>query len=331
MGKYKALLVEEAPDGNFSRAIVERDLDQLPAGDVLVRVRYSSVNYKDALSANGNKGVTRNYPHVPGIDAAGEVAASEDSRFSPGDEVIICGYDLGMNTAGGFGQYIRVPAGWVMSRPAGLSLRDSMVLGTAGFTAAICVEKLLRNGLSPDDGEVVVTGATGGVGMVAVALLAKLGFRVVASTGKSAQASLLESIGAARVVDRKDLQEVSGRPLLKELWAGAVDVVGGATLANLLKTVRYGGSVACCGLVGSPQLETSVFPFIIRGVNLLGVDSVNLPLADKQRLWERLAGEWKSEHLASLGHEIGMNQLPECLQTVLNGNVVGRYVLNLDA
>ncbi|MEZ5492127.1 MAG: YhdH/YhfP family quinone oxidoreductase [Gammaproteobacteria bacterium] len=329
METFKALLVEEQQDGSFSSQVVDRQVAELPAGEVLINVHYSSLNYKDALSASGNKGVTRNYPHTPGIDAAGTVVESSDGVFSPGDEVIVIGYDLGMNTAGGFGQYIRVPAGWVVARPADITLRESMILGTAGFTAALCVEKLLMNGLEPAQGEVLVTGATGGVGAIAVAILHKLGYPVVASSGKAEQQSFLEALGASRVVDRQQLTEESKRPLLKEEWAGAVDVVGGQTLVNIMKSLRYGSSVACCGLVGSPNLPATVFPFILRGVNLLGVDSVNLPLATKARVWERLASEWKPAGLEALCHEIGYDDLQASLQTVLQGQAVGRMVLNL--
>jgi len=328
---FKALLVSEQEEGKFIGEVVERSLDDLPPGEVLIRVRYSSLNYKDALSASGNKGVTRQYPHTPGIDAAGEVVQSSVEMFAPGDEVLVTGYDLGMNTAGGFGQYIRVPAAWVIRRPAGLNLKQCMILGTAGFTAALCIAKLQQNGLSPAAGEVLVTGATGGVGAVAVALLSQLGYTVVASTGKLEQSAFLMTLGASRVVDRSTLAEDSGRPLLKEQWAGAVDVVGGNTLTTILKSLKYGCSVAACGLVGAPTFPASVFPFILRGVNLLGVDSVNLPLATKQATWDRLAGEWNLKALDSLCREISLDDLTTSLQTVLSGQAVGRLVLNLDA
>lgn len=330
MQTFKALRVEEQDEGNFTRQIVERKVSELPEGEVLVRVRYSSLNYKDALSASGNRGVTRNYPHTPGIDAAGEVIESSAADFSAGDEVIVIGYDLGMNTSGGFGQCIRVPAAWVVPRPDSLTLKESMTLGTAGFTAALCLEKLLRNGLQPDQGDVLVTGATGGVGAVAVAILHKLGYQVVASTGKAEQHDFLRSLGASRILDRNQLSEESSRPLLKEDWAAAVDVVGGQTLANVLKSLSYGGSVASCGLVGSPTFPATVFPFILRGVNLLGVDSVNLPLAVKGETWGLLATEWKPADLESLGTEIGFAELADSLDDVLAGRAVGRTVLNLD-
>ena len=329
MPGFKALWIEETPEGKFIPGVVERQVDQLPPGDVLVDVHFSSLNYKDALSARGNKGVTRNYPHTPGIDAAGVVLSSSSAEFKPGDEVIVIGYDLGMNTAGGFGQRIRVPAGWVVRQPAGLSPRQAMILGTAGFTAALCVEKLLQMGLKPEQGEVLVTGATGGVGSVAVGLLAKLGFRVVASTGKSVETPMLKSLGAAQVIDRQELTEPNNRPLLKERWAAAVDVVGGETLVNILKSLTYGGSVAACGLVGSPSLPASVFPFILRGVNLLGVDSVNQPLSTKQMLWNKLATEWLLPGLDSIGKDIDFDQLIDSLEAVFRGQVAGRLVLDL--
>lgn len=331
MQEFKALLVEELADKQFSASIVQRVISDLPEGDVLIQVQYSSLNFKDALSASGNKGVTRNYPHTPGIDAAGIVLASDAEQFAPGEEVIVCGYDLGMNTPGGFGQGIRVPAEWVISKPAGLDLRDTMILGTAGFTAAICIEKLIANGVAPDSGEVLVTGATGGVGAVAVALLSKLGYSVVASTGKAEQHEFLHTLGAKRVIDRKELMEESRRPLLKEQWAGAIDVVGGATLFNIIKGLNYGGSVACCGLVGSPVFDATVFPFILRGVNLLGVDSVELPLITKKRLWNLLGSDWKLDSLESMSNEIGFDELVTGLDAVLGGKAVGRMVLNLNS
>jgi len=327
---FKALLVSEVTEKEFSSEVVERNVSDLPEGEVLIRVEYSSLNYKDALSASGNKGVTREYPHTPGIDAAGKVVSSDVESFKEGDEVIVIGYDLGMNTSGGFGQYIRVPASWIVASPEGLSVRDSMVLGTAGFTAALCVEKLLDNGLGADDGEVLVTGATGGVGIIAVALLAKLGFNVVASTGKADAAELLKKMGASSIIDRNELSEVNPRPVLKQRWAGAVDVVGGDTLFNVVKSLNYGASVAACGLVQSPMFQASVLPFILRGVNLLGVDSVELPLETKARVWCRLGGEWKLDDLEMIVTEIRLNELQMSLEKVLKGQAQGRFVLNLE-
>lgn len=328
MNTFKALLVSEEAAGGFQRRVVERALGELPAGEVLIRVQYSSLNYKDALSASGNRGVTKAYPHTPGIDAAGVVAESSVAEFAPGDEVIVTGYDLGMNTAGGFGQYIRVPSAWVIKRPQGLSLREAMMLGTAGLTAALCVDKLEQAGLTVGAGPVLVTGATGGVGSIAVALLASLGHEVVAVTGKADQAAFLEGIGASRVLDRAALQAVSERPLLKEQWAGAVDTVGGEILFNVVKSLQYGASAACCGLTAGTAFQGSVLPFILRGVNLLGVDSVELPMVVKASMWDRLSLQWKLD-LSAQVREIGLEQLPEAIEQILAGRLVGRVLVNL--
>lgn len=313
---------------SFQGALVQKQVSSLPAGDVLIRVAYSSLNFKDALSSSGNKGVTRQYPHTPGIDAAGVVAESDSPLFVAGDEVIVIGYDLGMNTAGGFGEFIRVPAGWLVNRPAGLTLNESMIIGTAGFTAALCIEKLLLNGLDSSQGQVLVTGASGGVGSFAVALLAQLGFDVVAMTGTESAHEFLRGLGASQVIGREDYIQPGPKPLSKELWAGAVDAVGGDILFNIVKSLKYGGSVACCGLVASPQFQASVFPFILRGVNLLGVDSVNLPLAHKRQLWNKLATNWKPDGLLKLETKVGMSGLDAALKTVLAGQSTGRLVLD---
>jgi alcohol dehydrogenase len=315
---------------SYAGALIQKTVAELPAGDVLIRVAYSSLNFKDALSASGNKAVTRQYPHTPGIDAAGVVAESDSGLFNAGEEVIVIGYDLGMNTAGGFGQFIRVPAPWVVRRPSGLSLNESMIIGTAGFTAALCVEKLLLNGLEPSQGSVLVTGASGGVGSFAVALLAQLGFEVTAMTGSESAHDFLRELGASQIIGREDYSTTSSKPMTKELWAGAVDVVGGDILFNIIKSLKYGASVACCGLVAAPQFQATVFPFILRGVNLLGVDSVNLPLAQKSQLWSKLAGNWKPSALAKLETRLGLSQLDAALRTVLAGKSTGRLVLALD-
>ena len=283
---FKALITEKTDDGYQSR-VGDKNLEDLPEGDVLVRVAWSSLNYKDALSASGNKGVTRSFPHTPGIDAAGVVEEAGEGPFSVGDAVICTGYDLGMNTSGGYGDYIRVPAEWLAPLPAGLSAREAMVLGTAGLTAALCVEALIDTGLQPEQGEVLVTGATGGVGSVAVSILSNLGFKVVAATGKQDAHDWLRDLGAADIIGRDALLEGIEKPVLKPRWAGVVDCVGGDILVNALKSLQYGGSAACCGLTASPKLENAtVFPFILRGVNLLGVDSVELPCEVKQQMWQ---------------------------------------------
>lgn len=331
MSTYKAFEVREETEKKFVGAIVEKSALELVEGSVSIEVHYSSVNYKDALSASGSKAVTREYPHVPGIDAAGTVLASTDSNFAVGDEVVVTGYDLGMNTAGGFGQQVTVPGGWVTKLPVGLSLRDSMVLGTAGLTAGLCVNKLLVNGITPESGKVLVTGATGGVGIIACALLVKLGFEVVASTGKLAEAAKLTALGVSEVISREAFSEENPRPMLKESYAAAVDVAGGTTLVNVIKSLSYGGSVAACGLVDSPALSATVLPFILRGVNLLGVDSVELPLAQKQQIWNLFANEWALTDIDSLAETIVLAELPAVLAKVLAGGAIGRYVLDLRA
>lgn len=326
MTTYRALWVTEEPQ--FQQKVVERNLDDLPAGEVLVRVHYSSLNYKDALSATGNKAVTKSYPHTPGIDAAGVVEHSEVEGFAPGDEVIVTGYDLGMDTHGGLAEYIRVPASWLLKRPSGLSLREAMILGTAGFTAGLCVYKLLRAGLQTSDGDVLVTGATGGVGSVAVKLLSQLGYRVVAATGKAEQAAFLQQLGAAEVIDRKELSQGTERPMLKPRWAGAVDTVGGDILFNVVKSLNYGGSVACCGLTAGTDYAGNVFPFILRGVNLLGVDSVELPLVAKASMWDMLSLQWKMD-LEQLVEEISLEQTPQAIVQILAGQQKGRVLVNM--
>ena len=331
MSTYKAFEVREETEKNFVGTIVEKSALELAEGSVSIEVCYSSVNYKDALSASGSKAVTREYPHVPGIDAAGTVLASTDSNFAVGDEVVVTGYDLGMNTAGGFGQQVTVPGGWVTKLPVGLSLRDSMVLGTAGLTAGLCVNKLLLNGITPEAGKVLVTGATGGVGIIACALLVKLGFEVVASTGKLAETAKLTALGVSEVISREAFSEENPRPMLKESYAAAVDVAGGTTLVNVIKSLSYGGSVAACGLVDSPALSATVLPFILRGVNLLGVDSVELPLAQKQQIWNLFANEWAVTDIDSLAETIVLAELPAVLAKVLAGGAIGRYVLDLRA
>ena len=326
---FNALITEKIGDKEFKTGLGQRAIEDLPAGELLIEVQYSSLNYKDALSANGNPGVTRNFPHTPGIDAAGIVKESASEHFSVGDVVIVTGYDLGMETDGGLAEFIRVPATWAVALPAGLSARDSMVLGTAGLTAGLCVSKLLMAGATAADGKVVVTGATGGVGSVAVALLAKLGFQVVASTSKVSQHDLLKSLGASEIIDRETLAEAQRKPMLKPQWQNAVDCVGGDTLVNLLKSLERSGSVACCGLVGSAVLPATVLPFILRDVNLLGVDSVEIPLARKQHIWEMFSKEWKLACLDQLATEIQLEQVPEYLDKIIKGENIGRTVVRI--
>lgn len=326
--KYSALQVTEKSDGEFVADICELDTDNLPAGDVLIRVSYSSLNYKDALSFSGNKGVTRHYPHTPGIDAVGQVVSSDSDAFSEGQSVVVVGYDLGMNTAGGLGEYIRVPANWVMPLNAGMSERQSMAWGTAGFTAALCVEKLLNSDVLPKNGPVLVSGATGGVGSIAVQLLKKLGFTVHALTTKDSASEFLKGIGADEIILLSEFDTTNKRPMLKPQYAAAIDVAGGNLLASILKVVNYGGAVACCGLVESVALNTTVLPFILRGVDLLGVDSVELPLAKKQQVWSAMSGGWSLDRLEDHCEEISKAQLSEKLSLILNGQAKGRFILD---
>ncbi len=329
-GTFKAMWVEETGKNQFARTITQRSVDDLPEGEVLVRVRYSSLNYKDALSAVGNRGVTRRYPHTPGIDAAGVVEESAAEGITPGQEVIVTSYDLGMNTPGGFGQYIRVPAAWVVKRPESLTLRESMIYGTAGFTAGLSLYYLSHT-IPPERGEILVTGATGGVGSLAVALLAASGYHVVAATGKTAEKSFLKEIGAREVISREAAIDTTGKPLLKARWAGVVDTVGGDILATAIKSTDMHGTVTCCGNVASPDLPINVFPFILRGVRLIGIDSQNCPMETRQKVWEKLAGAWRPAGLDRLAKEIGLAALDENIGLILKGGQKGRVVVNLDA
>lgn len=326
---FSAMIVEESEPRKFTRQIRSRNIADLPAGDLLIKVHYSSLNYKDALSATGRPGVTRHYPHTPGIDAAGVVIESSGNAFAPGDSVIVTGHDLGMDTAGGYGQYIRIPSDWALPLPDSLTLRESMIIGTAGFTAALSVWKLQQNGVQPGDGEILVTGATGGVGSIAVAILARAGYRVVAATGKATESDYLRGLGAAEVIGREEVLAGAERPMMKERWAGVVDVVGGEMLAAAIKATRYGGTVTCCGLVGSADLSVSVFPFILRGVSLLGIDSVQCPRRMREAVWGKLAGEWKPADLEATASECTLHSLEGHIQQVLSGSSRGRTLVNL--
>ena len=328
MGTFKAFWVEKK-DKEVRQSIIDRSIDELPESEVLIRVLYSSLNYKDALSAKGLPGVTRNYPHTPGIDVSGVVEASSAPSLKKGDEVIVTGFDLGMNTPGGFGQYVRVPANWVVKIPTNMGLRDSRGYGTAGITAALCYKKLLSMNATPGDGPVLVTGSTGGVGSVAVSLLASQGYEVIACTGKSDQHDYLKGIGATSVVSRQELEDPNTGPMGKEKFGHVVDTVGGSILSNALKSLCYGGSAAICGLVASPKFDATVLPFILRNINLLGVDSVEISLDEKRDAWARLANEWMLKNLESLASEISLEQLAPEIEKIFSGKVVGRKVVCL--
>jgi putative YhdH/YhfP family quinone oxidoreductase len=325
---FKAMVVSETADQKFIREIRQKELSDLPAGELLIEVKYSSLNYKDARSASGNKGVTRKYPHTPGVDAAGVVATSSTAQFGAGDQVIVTGFDLGMNTAGGFGQYISVPASWGVKLPQGMTLKESMGYGTAGLTAALCVMRLMAFGLSKDSGEVLVTGATGGVGSVAIGILAKLGFNVVAATGKTDEKDFLTQLGAKTIISRDEANDTSGRPLQKGRWAGVVDTVGGNILATAIKSTKYGGLIAACGNAMSADLAVSVYPFILRGVSLLGVDSVEIPMSTRLRTWQKLAYDWKLD-LSGFVSECALEELNPKIDLILKGGIRGRVVVEL--
>ena len=324
--QFKALIVKEV-NGKFIRDIGTKSIDELPPGDVLIKVKYSSLNYKDALSAAGNKGVTRNYPHTPGIDAAGTVEKSENSLFKKGDNVLVTGYDLGMNTSGGFAQYIRVPAQWVVKLPDNLSLKESMVYGTAGFTAGLALYKLEEVGIDKT-GEILITGATGGVGSIAVVLLAKAGYKVTAATRKTNIKFYLEELGASDIISSDELNDNSRKPLLNRRWKGAVDTVGGNILSTIIRSLDYGCSLASCGNTLSPELNLTVYPFILRGVNLLGINSAETPMDLRTKIWNKLAGKWKIPKMNKIYEECSLSELNEKIDLILQGKITGRILVN---
>ncbi len=325
---FKALIVEEQQDNTFKRGIRNRTLSDLPDNDVLIRVHYSSLNYKDALSASGNKGVTKKYPHTPGIDAAGVIEASKAFDLKPGDEVIVTSYDLGMNTSGGFGQYINVPADWIIHLPEGLSLKESMMFGTAGFTAGMSVHQIVSK-KNPGQGEILVTGASGGVGSFSVAILAKLGYSVVAVTGKKSSHDFLTSLGASRIISREEALDKKERPMLKPQWAGVIDTVGGDFLANSIKATAPYGIIAACGNVASPFFSINVFPFILRGVSLIGIDSQNYPMHHRANIWKNLACDWKPDMLHNIAEEIKLDEINPKIDDILEGEIQGRVLVDL--
>jgi acrylyl-CoA reductase (NADPH) len=329
---FKALWITENGDGQFERNIVDRSIDDLPPGEVLISVHYSSLNYKDAMSATGNKGITRKYPHTPGIDAAGVVELTRNPGFAVGDEVIITGYDLGMNTCGGYGQFVRVPAEWVVKKPEPYTLKECMIIGTAGFTAASALYKIELMEQTPARGPVVVTGSTGGVGSVAVALLAKAGYEVIAVTGKENVQEYLQHLGAARIENRDFVNDTSNKLLLKPRWANAIDTVGGNILQTLLKGCQPDGCVVSTGLVSSPKLpDMTVYPFILNGVNLLGVGSAETVMTTRLAIWSKLSAEWNiKDKLNVIAKEVTLDELNSTyIDMILQGRTMGRIVINL--
>lgn len=329
ISRFKSIVVKE-DNGSFVREVRTKSVNDLPEGETLINVKYSSLNYKDALSATGNKGITQNYPHTPGIDAAGIIVSSANPLFKDGDEVIVTSYDLGMNTSGGFGQYIRVPASWIVKLPQGLTLRESMIYGTAGLTAALSLHKLELSGIVPSDEETLVTGATGGVGSMAVAILSKAGYKVVAATGKKDREEYLKKIGADTVIHRDEVNDTSKRPLLKGRWRAVIDTVGGNILATAIKSTKQWGSVAVCGLTQSTELITNVFPFILRGVNILGINSEHCPMDLRTSIWNKIASEWKVPDLDIICTECSLEETNEKIDLILKGQITGRVIVNLD-
>ena len=326
---FRAYWVTEEPDGSFKHQIKERNTNDLPQNGVLIKVLYSSLNYKDALSATGNKGITRKYPFTPGIDAVGLVVESSSELFQEGDEVIVTGYDLGMNTMGGFGEYINVPAEWIVPLPRGMTPMESMTLGTAGFTAALMLYHLIRFGQQAETGDLLVTGATGGVGSLAVAMAAKLGFNVVAATGKTDKENYLINLGAKQVIDRSEVDDNSGRLLMRARWAAAIDTVGGNTLTTILKTLQVHGNVVCCGNVASSMLQTSVFPFILNGVNLLGVNTSTTPMPLRLTIWDKMTNDWRPDFNKIETKPVALEDLHNQIELILKGQVTGRVVVKM--
>lgn len=322
---FNSIIIEEK-NGKFSQNIKKKKISELPVGDLLIKVKYSSLNYKDALSFCGNKGVTKYYPHTPGIDAMGIIEYSRSEKFKPGDKVLVTGFDLGMNTPGGFGEYISVSEDWTTFLPDNLRPRDSMVLGTAGITAGLCINSLQYK--HPIKGQkAIVTGATGGVGCIAVNLLAKLGADVTAITGKEDSKEFLYSIGSNEVLLRNEFLESVRKPMGRGLWDIAVDVAGGGILSGLIASMRYGGTITCCGLVASSKFDTTVFPFILRANSLIGIDSGEATIYEKTKIWEKFAVEWKLDNLDSLHRIVDMEEMMDEIKKILNGKQVGRIVL----
>lgn len=325
----KAFVVEKVADRAFSCAIQEVPVPECDKDEVVIKTTYSSLNYKDALSSVGNPGVTRKFPHITGIDVAGVVHETTSDAFTVGEKVLVTGYDLGMNTDGGHAEFVKVPASWVARIPDTITDKEIMTFGTAGLTAALSVNELLDNGVKPEDGEVLVTGATGGVGSLAVSILNKIGFTVVAVSGKEEQVDYLKRIGASEVILRDTFNEEAKKPIMAERYAGVVDTVGGDILANALKYIKYDGVATCCGLTASHELNTNVFPFILRGVRLIGIDSVECKLEKKQAAWDKLAGEFKIATLDSITNEIGLEDIKDTYTSMLEGKSVGRYVVKI--
>lgn len=330
MNKFKAIVSRENSDGTFTYGFEEINRNFLPDNDVLIKVHYTGLNFKDALVAKGHKGISRNYPTIPGVDVAGEVIECKDSSYKVGEKVIVTGHDLGMNTFGGFSDYVSLPSEWVVPCPPELTLKEAMVYGTAGVTAGLCVTELINAGISKEKGKIVVTGATGGVGSMAVGILHKLGYDVVASTGKASESDWLQKIGASEVIDREELNIESNRPLLSARWIGAIDNVGGKTLENLLKTTGQHGAVCSVGLVASDKFSTTVYPFILRGLKLIGIDSAEQELEKKLQLWMKLSEHWKPKAFDMMYREVPFAEIEKEIELISKGGQKGKVLVNVN-
>lgn len=326
MSSYKAFYIEEK-DGAFTRRVADLQIADLPQDQVLIRVSYSALNYKDALSSSGHKGITRKFPHTPGIDAVGVVEKSSDERWKKGDKVIVTSYDLGMNTPGGFGQYISIPADWPVALPEGMSEREAMIFGTSAFTAALALYKMEQAGQNPKMGPVLVTGATGAVGTAAIALLASRGYSVTASSGKKEYYEALKALGANQVVGREAVNDESNKPFLSPKWAGAIDTIGGNTLETILKASMLHANVAVCGLVASPNFSTTVYPFIIKGNNLLGIESATIAREIREDIWRLLGKKWKFSLPEKMIREVDLTGLSDEIDRMLSGQSFGKVIL----
>lgn len=327
--KFKAYVSEEIEKDIYKRSIKERDLTDLPNNDVVINVKYSTLNYKDALSARGHRGISRFYPHTPGVDAVGMVYSSKTKNFKVGDEVVVTGYDLGMNTSGGFAEFISVPESWVISKRPNLTMQETMIYGTAGMTAALCVNELLKHGLTPNDGPILVTGSTGGVGSMAVGILSKIGFEVIASTGKLEQSEYLKKLGAKQIIHRREVNDTTNKPLLPKRWKGAIDNVGGNTLSTIIRSTDHRGAVCIVGLVESDSFHMNVYPFLMRGVTIIGIDSAERELEVKEMLWNKLTNDWKFDALNDIYKEVNLEDIDAEIEKILKGQQVGKILIKI--
>ena len=328
---FRCHLVTKDADGEVHGEIAQRQLSELPPGDTLIRVAYSSLNYKDALAATGHPGVNKQFPHIPGVDAAGHVVRCDAGKFAPNDPVLVTGFDMGANRWGGWSEYVQVPWSWVVPLPPGLTLRNSMILGTAGFTAGLCVDALQKHGVLPEAGDVVVTGASGGVATFAVALLAKLGYHVTAITGKPTCHEYLRRLGAEQILGREQVDDRSGKPLLSGRWAGAIDTVGSNMLSTILRATKHGGCVAACGLAAGSDLPVTVYPFILRGITLAGIDAAWGKIPLRHDIWRRLAGPWKLDCLPMIARFAELDEVTAHIAEILAGRITGRVVVTVSS